>query len=148
MRFRQRDVTERKLAVLEVFLICFLSYELFWLIFVAKSYAEENWLFVAGIIIFGYSLFSPKAYVVIDEKGILCERKGKTEWEFTWDEISHLKKSRYPGAVDAAFLDIKLTDEASYIHRNLRSTVRCGFQYGEKARKALDMYCRCEIILF
>ncbi len=149
MRFRQYDVTDKKTAVVEVFMICFLSYELFGSVFDARSFAGENWIFVVGIIIFGYSFFSPKAYITVDEKGISCEHKGKIKWEFTWDEISHMeRKPSLAGRTPSdAPLRIVLTDDAARMHRELLVTVSPVFQYGEKAREALSMYCRCEIIL-
>lgn len=73
-------------------------------------------------------------YILISENGICCTKRGKTQWSFSWEEISELRKSRrfHQSSVDIIVshpLDSKNHFQKYY------------FQLGPTARAALRKYC-------
>ncbi len=113
--------------VLEINIVCVMN------IVIASLLAYEDIRFILAVPVFLGLLIATQIsaeFIIISEKGIMCEKRRKLVWFCSWNEIQHLKVTHRlrNKAIDIIFKDTPKHPNQYY------------FQYGAAAKKALARY--------
>ena len=94
-------------------------------------------ILLVGVFIIIQLLFG-KEYIIINEKGITCQKGENLHWEYRWSEIAKLQiGTRFRNPSVEIVLKTTCSDD--------NSKIETYFQLGLTAKKALKTYCKCPL---